>query len=385
MPTKTKTPTRKMASNSHPEANGLTPAHAPHPGVDRPSGTLGEVGREQVAGIQRARILGAAVEVVGEHGAANVTVAHIVARSGVSRRTFYELFVDREDCFLAAFDETIARIVSVVVPAYEKPSRWSDRVRAGLIALLEIFEDDRAAARLVIVDALGAGANALERRRRVLAHVIAAVEEGRAVKGRGSELESGEGPSRMAAEGVVGGVLAVLHSRLLARPATGGFPPSRVVRDSGAGGASLREGDSLLGLAGPLMGMIVLPYLGAAASRRELARPVPERHVKSRVGSVDPLRDLDMRLTYRTVRVLMAVAELSGGGSHPSNREVGFAAGMTDQGQTSKLLSRLHRLGLIENTGNGPSKGAPNAWTLTPKGTEVEHALTQRNTVPHAG
>ena len=131
---------------------------------------------------------------------------------------------------------------------------------------------------------------------------------------------------------------------------------------------------SLLELTGPLMSMIVLPYLGVAAARGELARPTPERHAKPRVGSADPPRDLDMRLTYRTVRVLMAVAELGGAGSHPSNREVGATAGMTDQGQTSKLLSRLHRLGLIENTGVGPSKGAP-THGFTPKGAEAsEHS-----------
>jgi chromosome segregation and condensation protein ScpB len=81
-----------------------------------------------------------------------------------------------------------------------------------------------------------------------------------------------------------------------------------------------------------------------------------------------------MRLTYRTVRVLAAVAEHPGS----SNRQVGVASGMQDQGQISKLLSRLHRLGLIQNAGIGPAKGAPNAWTLTPKGAEIEQATGQQ-------
>ena len=66
------------------------------------------IGAEHVAEIQRARILAAMVDVVAERGAANVTVARVVTRSGVSRRTFYELFEDREDCFLAAFDQAVA-------------------------------------------------------------------------------------------------------------------------------------------------------------------------------------------------------------------------------------------------------------------------------------
>ena len=68
-----------------------------------------------------------------------------------------------------------------------------------------------------------------------------------------------------------------------------------------------------------------------------------------------------MRLTYRTLRVLGAVAERPGA----SNREVGAAAGMTDQGQISKLLARLEGLGLIANVGAGHVKGAPNGGCMT--------------------
>jgi AcrR family transcriptional regulator len=341
---------------------------------------LNGLARDRVAEIQRARMLAALVEVVNERGAANATVAHIVAHSGVSRRTFYEMFGDREDCLLAALDDAVGRIAAVVIPAYEEPSRWREKMRAGLVALLEFLDCERGAGRLVVVESLGAGAKALERRRSVLARIIAAVDEGR------SEVKHSNGPPSMAAEGIVGGVLAVLHSRLLASPfpgmgslaagpRTGASPSPPIMR-----GPRIEdpEGDSLLGLAGPLMSMIVLPYLGAAAARKEAQRPVPERQVEPHGGPADPLRDLEMRLTYRTVRVLMAVAELGGQGSYPSNRQVGAAAGMTDQGQISKLLSRLHRLGLIQNTGVGPTKGAPNAWTLTPKGTEIEAAVGRR-------
>ena len=73
------------------------------------------------------------------------------------------------------------------------------------------------------------------------------------------------------------------------------------------------------------MGMIVLPYLGVAAAQRELKRPAPAHRDRGRLGRpADPLRDLGMRLTYRTVRVLMSVA------AHPgsSNREIGIASGV---------------------------------------------------------
>ena len=156
----------------------------------------------------------------------------------------------------------------------------------------------------------------------------------------------------MTAEGIVGGVLSVLHTRLSDTDASG-----------------------LTDLTGPLMGMIVLPYLGPAAARKEIEQPTPKRPAKTRLAQRDPLRDLEMRLTYRTVRVLMAVAELGGGGSYPSNRAVGAHAGIPDQGQISKLLTRLHTLNLIENPGAGSTRGEPNAWTLTTRGKEIHRAI----------
>ncbi len=156
-------------------------------------------------------------------------------------------------------------------------------------------------------------------------------------------------PPLLTGEGVVGGVLSILHARLL--------------EDEGPGG--------LLGLTGPLMSMIVLPYLGSAAAGRELQRPIPTRRQSSVISASDPLRDLGLRLTYRTVRALLSVAEHPGA----SNREIGEAAGITDQGQMSKLLWRLERSGLVHNTGLGPGTGAPNIWKLTQRGQTIHQAI----------
>jgi DNA-binding MarR family transcriptional regulator len=129
-------------------------------------------------------------------------------------------------------------------------------------------------------------------------------------------------------------------------------------------------------LLGPLMNMIVLPYQGVAAANRELARPAPKGRTRPRRPTRDPLKDLDMRLTYRTVRVLIAIATDPGA----SNRQVGEAAGIADQGQISKLLARLTSLGLIENTGAGRSRGEANAWQLTLKGQDVERTIRAETT-----
>src|ERR1700722_18282837 len=111
-------------------------------------------GRGQVAELQRARLLTAMVQEVSERGAANVSVGHVVGRSGVSRRTFYEIFHDREECFLAAFDEALSDVAAVVVPAFERGGTWSAGMRSGLGALLECFERDPALGRLLIVESL---------------------------------------------------------------------------------------------------------------------------------------------------------------------------------------------------------------------------------------
>jgi AcrR family transcriptional regulator len=291
-------------------------------------------------------MIAAMVEVAAERGLAEATVAHIVARSGVSRRTFYEMFSDREDCFLAAVEEAVERSAEYVREVYDPSGKWRERVRGGLVALLEFIDDEPEMGRLCVVETLGGGAKVLERRRGLLAELTALVDEGR------SEARSGAVLPPLTAEGVVGGVLSVLHARLIDR----------------------RRRGSLLELAGPLMGMIVLPYLGPAAAQRESARPVDKRRSRKATISKDPLRELDMRLTYRTVRVIMAIAATP----EASNREVGEAAGIEDQGQISKLLTRLERLGLVENNGAGQARGAPNAWTLSARGREVERAINRQ-------
>ena len=79
-----------------------------------------------------------------------------------------------------------------------------------------------------------------------------------------------------------------------------------------------------------------------------------------------------MRLTYRTARVLQAAAANPGA----SNRRIGEQADIYDQGQISKLLARLLRIGLLANTGRGHANGEPNAWSLTPLGERVAQQLS---------
>jgi AcrR family transcriptional regulator len=287
------------------------------------------------------------VDVVREKGAANATVARVVARAGVSRRTFYELFGDREACFLAAFEAAVDRASRYVLEGYDPNIRWGERLRAALAALLAFLDMEPDVGWLLIVGSLGAGPRALEQRRLVLEQMIAFVDKGRQAS------KSSEDPPSLTAEGLAGGAIALIHARMVDE-----HP------------APLTE------LLPALMAMVVLPYLGPAAARREFARPAPPARNGRRPSSADPLRGLDMRLTYRTIRVLLAIGESSSRGAHLSNRQVADAAEIRDQGQVSKLLARLQQLGLIENAAEPPVKGEPNAWTLTKRGEEVRAVVT---------
>ena len=305
--------------------------------------------RVQVTEIQRSRMVAAAVDAVEDVGYARMTVAQVIGRARVSRKTFYDVFVDREDCFLAAFEQALDQASQIARDAYAEAATWRDGVRSALARLLMTMDEEPGLARLCVVEALGAGERVLGRRTEVLDQLARVLDEGRTATGANRE------PPEVTAEAVVGGVFAVVHTRLL----DGGEAP-------------------LLDLLGPLMSMIVLPYLGARAANRELSRPAPAPAVGRRdrrsTRSRDPLDGVKMRLTYRTVRVLMVIA------SHPgaSNREIAEGSGIVDQGQISKLMNRLARLNLVENRGDGQERGAANAWYLTARGAEVERATSPR-------
>jgi AcrR family transcriptional regulator len=305
--------------------------------------------------MQRRRLLRAMDEVLAEHGIEDATVGRISKRAGVSRRTFYEVFEDREECFLATLDQAVERIASEVAPVYARKGKWSVRVRAALTLLLEHFDAYPGVARMCVVETLRAGPEVLERRRRALAALSTAVDQGRA------EARHGNEPLPLTAEGVVGGALSVVHARLLESEHEPRAPCSRLGE-----------------LVNPLTAMIVHPYIGPAAARRELERPAPKAVVAVASDTKDPFKGLSIRFTYRTARVLATIAEDSGA----SNRMIARSAGIGDDGQMSRLLRRLQGAGLIENLGEGHSRGEPNAWWLTERGEAIHATLAGAEKVP---
>src|SRR3984885_6749584 len=80
----------------------------------------------RITEIQRSRMLAAALEAVEEVGYSRMTVAQVISRAKVSRKTFYDIFADREDCFLAALEQAVSQVGRLVREAYEQEEGWRD-------------------------------------------------------------------------------------------------------------------------------------------------------------------------------------------------------------------------------------------------------------------
>jgi AcrR family transcriptional regulator len=157
---------------------------------------------EVVARSQRDRLLEATMAIVAEKGYAATTVADLTKRAGISRTTFYELFSDKETCFLAAYDNAVDVLVRRISAAYEAEERWPDRARAGLATLLEALAADPAQARLALVDVTAAGPAAQRRFRAAVQRLTPFFDEGRDFAPGGRNLPANA--SRMAAGAVIG-------------------------------------------------------------------------------------------------------------------------------------------------------------------------------------
>jgi AcrR family transcriptional regulator len=294
---------------------------------------------------QRTRILEALARAMVELGPSRVgsSMPDVLARAEISSASFHQEFPDPESCMLGTFELGLERARRRMLEAYDIERRWLDAIRAGLAALLRFLEDEPALGRVLVVYSLGGGDRVLRRRVEVMAALAEVIDRGRVERvGRRQQ------PPAVIAEGVVGAVLAIIQNRLVSE-----------------------ESGGVAELFGSLVSVIVLPYLGAGAARRELTRPMPP--ARPVPASTDTAAEASVarpgvRLTYRTARVLEAIAETPGA----SNREVADRAGIVDQGQISKLLGRLAERRLIEKSGEGRARGAPNSWRLTDAG---EHAL----------
>jgi AcrR family transcriptional regulator len=174
-----------------------------------PSGRHGLM-RSFVAANQRERILAAATQAAAELGYAEMSVEAIIVRAGVSRRTFYEHFRNKEDAFLAAYEAAVHRAVTRVRRAYLNETTALERLRAGIRAYLQFLASDPDTARMAIVEVLAAGPRAIARRAHALQLFADIIEDNI------HELVPSCRRPALTAETVVGGIYEVVSSRILA-------------------------------------------------------------------------------------------------------------------------------------------------------------------------
>jgi AcrR family transcriptional regulator len=121
--------------------------------------------RAVVAESQRERLLVAMADATAAKGYANVAVADVIERAGVSRRSFYEHFANKEECFLAAYDAGVAGLLEVIADAEAEAGKGLlAGAQAGTEAYLQTLADNPAFARTFLIEVLGAGPAALQRR-----------------------------------------------------------------------------------------------------------------------------------------------------------------------------------------------------------------------------
>lgn len=160
--------------------------------------------------IQRERLLLAMLNAAAELGYLETNVQDVIDRAGVSRPTFYEHFSNKEECFLAAFDSRADRLRKKIDAAARKGGPvWRDRVRFGLEALLKSAAREPDTARTMVVEARAASATAVRRRVELLDHFASCLDsQARKL------LPQTASHTQTTASGIVGGVEALLYSRL---------------------------------------------------------------------------------------------------------------------------------------------------------------------------
>jgi AcrR family transcriptional regulator len=201
------------------------------------------LGRSFVEANQRQRILDAVADVSSLAGYAAMSVEDVISVAGVSRRTFYDTFVSKEDAFLAALDGVVEELLGDIRAVYQATNTFPDGVRDCLATFLRFVTEQPQQAELLLIESLAAGPVAIERRTQTLKTCAEMLRNG------AERLTNGRSPPELTAETVVGGIYEVVYSRLIAG-----------------------EADRLLELLPDLAYALMQPYLGDEAARREATR-----------------------------------------------------------------------------------------------------------------
>jgi AcrR family transcriptional regulator len=202
--------------------------------------------REFVVHNQRERLIAGLAEAVAEHGYAATTITDLTKQAAVSRRTFYEHFESKEECFLAAYDAVLSQIRERIAQATEAEEGWAQRVRAGLAALLRFFASEPAFAKLGMVESFAAGPAVAARHREAIESFIPMLRLGR------EEIAGEQAVPGTTEEAIVGGIALLVARRVIAG-----------------------ETERLEQLLPDVVRFALAPYLGEEEAARLAALPAP--------------------------------------------------------------------------------------------------------------
>lgn len=194
---------------------------------------------------QRERLLEAMVRVAAAKGYEATTVTDVIEVAGVSRETFYEMFEDKEECFLEGYDAVMDVLIAHVSAAYEASSHesWPERVAAVLRALVELLSSEADIARMAMVEVTAAGDDARSRYRAALARFTPFLEEGRDYSNQTDELPPDT------ARFAIGGATSMIFDEVRAG-----------------------RGPELERILPDLVFAVLMPYLGPEAAEDEMRR-----------------------------------------------------------------------------------------------------------------
>ncbi|HXR31738.1 MAG TPA: TetR/AcrR family transcriptional regulator [Solirubrobacterales bacterium] len=168
--------------------------------------------REFVVHNQRERLIAGLAEAIAENGYSGTTIAHITRHAAVSRRTFYEHFSSKDECFVAAYDTVMEQLQERVSAGFESSEDWPHAVRAGIAAMLEFLAAEPHLARLCMVEALVAGPVVVERYDAAIQSFVPYFQSGR--EGRPPEVLARLSPTTE--EALVGGMVSLISRRIIA-------------------------------------------------------------------------------------------------------------------------------------------------------------------------
>ena len=225
---------------------------------------------------------------VAQRGFKEVPVAAVIARAGVSRKTFYEHYASKEQCFVALYEQELERLFAPALQAFAGTEAWIDRLRTALGVLLGGIAADPVAARICFVEVLAAGPQALARRNGAMASLDVLFDRDNVSTAVGSSRP------RAVTAGAVGYLSEVLNREIAA---------GRIER--------------LPELRAELMYTLTLPFVGPHNASRELEREGGEAEV-----TVDAATERSFLTTYgaAAAEMLGRVAAAIGAGETPQDR-----------------------------------------------------------------